>query len=200
MGAWLVLSLPVAPASASILNGVSLDRVNRHLHGHVDDYTHNHGSDRRIYSAALCQKRDLYVYTPPCYNPARQYPVMLWLHGFAQDEKSLLKDVIEKVDEQIACGKLPPMVIAAPDGSLSGEECLANAGSFFVNSNAGRFEDYVMQEVWPFVLTHYSIRPEREAHILAGISMGGGAVYNLGIKYRETFKILIGIFPPLNVR
>ena len=58
---------PCASAPAS-------PRVNRQLHGRVLDYTANHGQDRRIYSPALCQKRDLYVYLPPCYDPCKQYP------------------------------------------------------------------------------------------------------------------------------
>ena len=43
-------------------------------------------------------------------------------------------------------------------------------------------------------------RSEREAHVLAGASMGGGAAYNLSIKYRDRVKHVIGIFPPLNLR
>src|SRR5262249_32351824 len=35
---------------------VRLERANRRLHGTVIDYTHNHGADRRIWSAALCEK------------------------------------------------------------------------------------------------------------------------------------------------
>jgi S-formylglutathione hydrolase FrmB len=57
-----------------------------------------------------------------------------------------------------------------------------------------------MKDVWGFMLANYPIRPEREAHILMGASMGGFSAYNLGIKYRECFKIVAAIFPPLNLR
>src|SRR5213079_2656350 len=62
------------------------------------------------------------------------------------------------------------------------------------------FEDWVMQDVWEFVLARYPIRPEPEAHVLAGVSMGAFAAYNLRIKYRPRFHIVIGIHPPLNLR
>jgi hypothetical protein len=75
-----------------------------------------------------------------------------------------------------------------------------NAGSFYINSLAGRFEDYIIQDVLPFVLRNYPILPEREAHILAGVSMGGFATFNLGFKYRDFFKVIVGVFPPLNLR
>jgi S-formylglutathione hydrolase FrmB len=177
-----------------------LDRLNCRLHGCVIDYTHNHGRDRRIWSSALNEYRDLYVYLPPAFDPHQGYPFMFWLHGFAQDEKSFLEDVVRPIDRAIADGRLPPIIIAAPDGSLRGQVSPFSASSFFINSKAGRFEDFVMQDVWSFMLQNFPIRPEREAHILAGASMGGGAAYNLGIKYRQCFGVVIGFFPPLNTR
>jgi S-formylglutathione hydrolase FrmB len=199
-----VLVLVWGPASAARAHPLRayflLDRVNRRLAGHVDDYTHNHGADRRLWSPALGQCRDLYVYTPPGFDPHRRYPLMLWLHGFAQDEYSFLADVIEPLDRAIAKGRLPPVIIAAPDGSLTGNPCLLTAGSFFLNTPAGAFEDYLMVDVWDFVLGHYPIRPERGAHVVAGVSMGGGAAYNKAFKYSDRFGVVLGVFPPLNVR
>lgn len=196
----LLLTMPVSQAAGQLTTICALDRVNGRIHGSVIDYTHNHGADRRIWSTALCQCRDMYVYLPPGYRPDQPYPLMLWLHGFTQDEKSFLTDVVEKLDEAIVAGKLPPLIAAAPDGSLYGHSCLITPGSFFVNSKAGRFQDYVLDDVWSFMLLHYPIRPEREAHILAGASMGGGGAYNIAIKHRDRFGVVIGIFPPLNNR
>jgi S-formylglutathione hydrolase FrmB len=201
LGVVLVLGLAGAHARAGgwCTRG-ELDRVNRHIHGQVVDYTHNHGADRRIWSDALGQPRDLYVYLPPGFDPCRRYPLVLWLHGFAQDEQSFLLYVAGPLDEAISTGKLPPVIIAAPDGSLGGSPGLTSAGSFFINSDAGRFEDFIMHDVWDFVTAHYPVRPEREAHVLAGVSMGGGGAYNLAIKYRNRVGVVLGIFPPVNWR
>ena len=136
------------------------------------DLTHNHRHDNRIYSESLCTKRDLYVYLPPCYDPAKQYPVMIYLHAVAQDEIGFLR-LVPLIDRAIACGKLPPMIVAAPDGTIHGGPVPWNGGSFYVNSRAGRFEDYIVQDVWNFVKANFSVRPEREYHILSGASMGG---------------------------
>lgn len=197
----LLAAWPIAPVSATPLIGrLQLARTNRKLCGHVIDHTHNHGRDCRIWSAALQEKRDLYVYVPPGYDPCKRYPVMLFLHGFGQDEHSFLRDVVGYIDDAIVAGQLPPMVVAAPDGSLQGRGRLLDPGSFYLNSRAGRFEDYLMQDVWNFVLQNYSIRPEREAHAIVGVSMGGGAAFNLAIKYRDRFKVVLGVYPPLNTR
>jgi len=207
----LALLLALSPAAASqrlseIRHGgrigqIKLERVNRRLHGYLVDYTHNHGADRRIWSPALCAKRDLYVYLPPGYDPQLRYPLVFVLHGFGQDEEFFIDDdLVYRLDAAMACGKLPPMIVAVPDGSISGHACLVSPGSFFVNIPAGRFEDFLMQDVWNFVHCQYPIRPERCAHAMVGVSMGGGAAYNKGIKYRDRIGIVVGIFPPLNTR
>jgi S-formylglutathione hydrolase FrmB len=164
------------------------------------DYTHNHGVDRRLWSEALCQKRDLYVYLPPGFGPAQRYPVGLYFHGFTQDESHFLKYLVPLFDQAIAEGRLPPCIVAAPDGSIPGRPAFHNSASFFANTRAGRFEDYVMQDVWPFLLANYPIRPEREAHVLIGASMGGAAAFRLPFFYPETFRVAVGIFPAVNMR
>jgi S-formylglutathione hydrolase FrmB len=198
----VVLLLSGSRASAHILpRPLKLVRTNHRLHGCVVDYTDNHGHDNRIWSPALCQKRDLYVYLPPGFDCNKRYPFILWLHGFSQDEASFLNDVIPHLDRAIACGQLPPTIIAAPDGSFHGVACLLTTGSFFLNTpRAGAFEDYIMVDVWDFVMRNYPILPEPEAHIAAGVSMGGGAAFNKAIKYPDKFKSVLGIFPPVNLR
>jgi S-formylglutathione hydrolase FrmB len=200
LGAILGVALSCSASPAGVLQGDLLERVNRHIGGRVVDHTHNHGADRRIWSDALGQPRDLYVYLPPGFNPAQCYPLMLWLHGFGQDEVAFLQYVVERLDGEIRAGRLPPIIAAAPDGSLSGEAKPMRAGSFFLNSNAGRFEDFLMQDVWNFLFTHYPLRPEREAHAITGVSMGGGAAFSKAIKYRDRFKVVTGVFPPVNTR
>jgi S-formylglutathione hydrolase FrmB len=175
-----------------------------HLHhmrirGQIVDLTQNHGCDRRIWSRSLYQKRDLYVYLPPCYDANQAYPVVMYLHGFATDEQSFLQ-IAPIIDDAICKGKLPPVIVAAPDGSLDGHGCLTRPGSFWINSNAGCYEDFVLFDVWDYLTHHYSIRPEPGAHVLAGVSMGGFGAFNLGIRHRDCFGVVAGVFPPLNLR
>jgi S-formylglutathione hydrolase FrmB len=197
----LLALIPWSTVSAHPLRRFfELDRVNGRIAGQVLDYTHHHGSDRRIWSPALQQKRDLYVYLPPGFDPGRQYPLAVWLHGFAQDESTFLSDVIIPLDAAMREGRLPPIIIAAPDGSVRGVDCLLSSGSFFLNSEAGRFEDFLMIDVWNFLLDRFPIRPEREAHAILGVSMGAGAAFNKAIKFPHYFGIAVGLFPPLNLR
>jgi hypothetical protein len=200
LGLLLTLNIGLAPATGlRPCTWMTIHYLSKNLHGQVLDFTHNHWGDHRIWSEALCEKRDLYVYLPPCYDPSKQYPAMIYMHGIAQDEVGFLR-LVEMIDHAIVCGKLPPLIIAAPDGSIKGRPSLGSVGSFWINSKAGCFENFVVQDVWGFVTKNFSVRPEPECHILVGASMGGFGAFNLGIKYRCHFKTVAGIFPALHLR
>lgn len=196
-----LLLLPVMLLPGTLLAAHSLDGVNGRLAGQVIDHTNNHGADRRIWSAALGEWRSLYVYLPPGFDPGRHYPVILWMHGVYEDESSLLRPGrLETFDAAIAEGQLPPVIFVIPDGTVTGRPTLYGINPLWLNSQAGNFEDYLIQDVWAFAQQHYPIRPERDAHILAGMSGGAGAAFRLGIKYRAEFGVVFGIHPPLNTR
>ena len=187
-------------APYGVLGSRQLERVQRRLSGQVLDFTHNHGADRRLWSPALGQKRDLYVYLPPGFDPHRQYPLAIYLHGAAQDEHFFLQVLVRHLDEAMVQGHLPPMIVAMPDGSWRGRASMLKPAMFFTNSRMGRFEDYVMQDVWDFLHASFPIRPEREAHMLMGGSMGGSSAFTLGIKHKDRVKLVMGVYPLLNVR
>ena len=210
MAAALLLVLPALPSPAQprpgpFTNSVlvcgrkQVVRLNQRICGQVLDFTHNHGVDRRIWSEAIGMPRDMYVYLPPGFDPRQRYPLMIWLHGFSQDEKKFL-ELAPIFDQMMVGGKLPPFIIAAPDGSISGRPSFTNAGSFYLDSLAGNFEQYLERDVWNFLVTNFPIRPEREAHVLAGASMGGFAAFHHGFERPSRYGVLAGIHPPLNLR
>jgi hypothetical protein len=195
------LVCPLATTHADLLpRPFRLLVVNQQLCGKVINHTANHGRDRRFYSKALCQKRDMYVYLPPGYDPCKQYPLGIVLHGFLADEVFFLDTIAKPLDKAIVEGRLPPMVIAAPDGSPRGVVSFLSTGTFFINSNLGNFEDYLVQDVYDFLMQHYSIRPEPEAHAILGASMGGAAAFANVMKHRDKFGVAAIFAGPLNNR
>ena len=182
-----------------LLGPDAVTKLNRKLAGRVDDYTHNHGSDRRVYSPALERKRDLYAYTPPGYDGKTPFPFMMFLHGLAQDEKIFL-EVVEHFDLAIRNGEMPPMVIVCPDGSVGSGLSVVPTGSFYINSKAGRFGDLIAEDIWDFAHAKFVLRPERDAHVICGASMGGFGAFNVAFKQREKYGNVVGIMPPLNLR
>lgn len=195
---FLVLNVP---ARAQFKNWISLERVDRHLQGQLVDYTSNHGADRRIFSPILQMPRDLYVYLPPGYNPNCAYPLILFLHMANVDEHYFIgSKFLPALEALMLCGAFPPAIVASPDGTISGKNHFHAEHSLYVNGVCGRFEDHIMQEVVPFLMTHFCIRPEREAHALLGLSGGGYGAMNLAIKYRPFFATVAVMAAPVNIR
>ncbi len=196
----VVLAIPTA-ARGQLRNRINLDRLNRRLAGRVDDYTHNHGVDRRLVSPVLGMPRDLYVYVPPGYSTARAYPLVVYLHMGNVDEHTFFgSGRVVELDRLIARGEVPPVVVASPDGTYGGENRLRAEHSLFVNGLGGRFEDHVVGEVVPFVMRAYSIRPEPGAHALLGVSAGGFGALNLALKHRDLFGVVATLAAPANMR
>jgi S-formylglutathione hydrolase FrmB len=175
-------------------------RAARRLAGTLVDYTHRHGADRRFWSPILGERRDLYVYLPPGFDPHQSYPVLIWLHGIDEDERTFVGDGLLLLDAAMACGRLPPMIVAIPNGNIAGRGKLFGSRPLWFNSNLGPYEDYVVGDVWGFVRAHYQIRPERQAHVLGGFSSGGAAAYRIAIRYREQFGAAFSVSGPLNIR
>jgi pimeloyl-ACP methyl ester carboxylesterase len=188
------------PARGQVFDHVNLDRLNGKLHGRVVDHTQNHGADRRIYSPILGRPRDLYVYLPPGYSPSVAYPLIVFLHGADIDEHDFLDpDELKALDWMISTGQIPPVVIAAPDGTYDGKNRIISTHSLWVNGLGGPFEDHVIAEVVPFLMQNYSIHPDRGGHALLGISAGGYGAMAMALRYRDIFGAVATIAGPLNM-
>ena len=157
--------------------------------------------DRRICSPILGRPRDLYVYLPPGYDPSNAYPLILFLHGADVDEHDFLDPGdLKALDGMISQGEIPPVIIAAPDGTLEGKNRITSTHSLWVNGLGGRFEDHIVDEIVPFLMRNYSFRPEREAHALVGVSAGGFGAMAIALKHRDLFAVVATIGGPLNMR
>ena len=64
----------------------------------------------------------------------------------------------------------------------------------------GRFADHIVDKVLPFMFRTYSIRPEREAHGMLGISAGGFRAMAIAMKRRDLVGAVATIAGPLNMR
>ena len=197
----ILLAGAATPARAQLFDLVSLERLNGKLRGHIVDHTHNHGADRRLYSPILGMPRDLYVYLPPDYDPSVAYPLILFLHGADVDEHDFLDPGdLKELDGMMSRGEMPRAVIAAPDGTYNGSNTLVSTHSLWVNGLGGRYEDHVVDEVMPFLSRTYSIRPEREAHALLGVSAGGYGAMAIAIRHRDRIGAVATLAGPLNLR
>jgi len=100
----------------------------------------------------------------------------------------------------IRAGQAPPCVVACPDGGYTGRNFSLDPQSMYINGRGRRFEDHILYEVVPFLMSRFSIRPEREAHAIHGYSSGAFGALSLAIRHRDFFGAVAVIGPPANLR
>lgn len=132
-------------------------------------------------------ERDLYVYVPPGYDPANRYPAVLAIVGFTGTGGYLFnvdplgEPLDRRLDRLIAAGTCPPVIVAAPDcfTRLGGNQYINSAGT-------GRYEDYLVDEIIPFVDASYATLPRGRWGVFGKSSGGYGSIV-LGMRRPDVF-------------
>jgi enterochelin esterase family protein len=128
------------------------------------------------------------VYTPPGYEKSTlKYPVFYLLHGSSDSDNSWTSVGRANfiVDNLIAAGKAKPMIVVMPAGHTT------RAG--FVPGGADEFSRDFLEDIMPYVETHYRVLTDRGSRAMAGLSMGGGQTLTVAIPHLSKFAY-IGVF------
>ena len=122
------------------------------------------------------------IVLPPSFdqNRNRHFPVLYFLHGLGDNEQSFIHsgawNLVEDMREK---GELSDFLLATPNG---------DAG-FYINSKDGKFhyEDFLLEEFFPFIERRYRAAPGRTHRAIAGISMGGYGALHLAFAHPQLF-------------
>ncbi len=148
-----------------------------------------HGSVTRhfYYSDVTKGTREIYIYTPPGYDPSRKYPVLYLVGGSGELAHNWMEEGRANfiLDNLIAEGKAKPMIIAVPNNQL-----LHRMHPDHVNRTFDLFERDLKNHIVPFVDTHYSTIKNKHGRALSGLSMGGRHSMLIGLKNLDTFGSL----------
>ncbi|GAB4437128.1 MAG: alpha/beta hydrolase-fold protein [Anaerolineae bacterium] len=134
-------------------------------------------------------RRALPVYLPPGYHTGnRRYPAVYLLTGFTGRGAFMLNDsafdepIQERLDRLIGSGQIQPMIVVLPDAFTR------YGGSQYLNSGAtGQYEDYLIEEIVPFVDSHYRTLAEPGYRAIAGKSSGGFGALVQGMRHPDLF-------------
>lgn len=154
-----------------------------------------HGVIHRHYyaSESVGHERPLMVYTPPGYTADKQYPLVLLLHGFGDDETAWTEVGRAHfiADNLIAAGQIEPVVIAMPWGHPVPVPEGDRPDDYRERNNAAYRED-LMKSVLPFVESNYRVRREAAGRSIVGLSMGGGHALDTGFRNTDQFSAIGG--------
>jgi len=153
------------------------------------DVPHGDIRTERYFSNATGSWRELNVYTPPGYdeNTDREYPVLYLQHGGGENEWGWVIQgrTANIMDNLIAEGKAEPMLVVMSNGHVNRE--VPNAPQGYNSEGMALFRDELVNNVIPFIEGKYRVRADRKARALAGLSMGGGQSFYVGLQNLDVF-------------
>lgn len=207
-GTWTLKVGPVKPdiyVYKFIIDGVTVPDPNNTFTGFADQpgwsnlVVHGNGPSyydakpvphgavtRHIYhSDVLKGEREMYVYTPPGYDPKKKYPVLYLLGGSGELASGWSLDGRANfiMDNLLAEGKAVPMIIAMPNNQV-----IHRGDPKHVELTFDLFEQELRKQIVPFVDKNYSTRTDRRGRALAGLSMGGRHTQFVGFKNLDLFS------------
>lgn len=147
-----------------------------------------HGSVQLVpyRSQALGVDREVCVYTPPGYEQSSErYPVLYLLHGSGGYDRCWIDmgkaNLI--LDNLIAEKKAVPMIVVMPSGHVPPGSKSAPEGT-----PGGQFGADLIGDVLPLVERRFRVLADRDHRAIAGLSMGAGHTYAIGLSRLDLFS------------
>lgn len=124
------------------------------------------------------------VYLPPGFSPTKRYPVIYLLHGM-QGSPSEFWDSLQLAgvaDGLISSGEAKPFIAVMP---VAGPRTNPNGGEW-----AGVWEDYLLQDVVPWVDANLPVLTGPANTALEGLCAGGFGAVDIGLRHPGLFGTL----------
>lgn len=178
---------PVVKAGTSVYGSVLEIRGEKLLFDQLQEVPKGDIHILSYTSSSLKRPRKMYVYVPDSYytNPDRTFPVLYLRHGGGDRESSWTEDGRAGIilDNLIAARKAEPMLVVMThgltDGSWSGGSTVEGMRDL---------EAELLEDVLPLIEQRYRVRKERSSRAIAGLSMGGGQAYVMGLRNLHLFS------------
>lgn len=139
--------------------------------------------------------RKILVYLPAGYDEpsSQRYPVIYFLPN--PFEESYRYDFDRNnaqslFDRAIAAGVIGKFILVAVDMNTP------LGSSWYVNSSAtGNWEDFMVQELVPYVDANFKTLPSRDSRGIAGIFIGGYGAIRFGMRHPDVFGSVYAMHP-----
>jgi enterochelin esterase-like enzyme len=155
-------------------------------------------------------KRKAVVYLPPGYSKDAKYPVFFLLHGAGGNETNWSKAGAAGtiLDNLYADKKIVPMIVVMPYGyAMDPKDVPQFKGKGFKDKGKDKIKDGLkdkgkgkafkglpnplgddlVKDLLPYLEAHFPLKTGPENRAIAGLSMGGGQSFRIGLKNLDTF-------------
>jgi putative tributyrin esterase len=156
-----------------------------------------------VHSTALGVDKRVAVYLPPSYDhePARRYPVVIYLHGlYGAESDWLAKGGLDATADSLARAGKGEAILVMPDGddgwwtNWAVESSNASCADTLRSEDPSRYcvrqhryDDWIARDLVAFVDARYRTRADREHRGIAGLSMGGAGALTIALRHPELF-------------
>lgn len=145
------------------------------------DVPHGAISVRYYKSSTLGETRRLHVWTPSGYEKSMEkLPVLYLIHGGLESDAfwPTIGRAGEILDNLMAEGKIRPMIVVMPNGSIPVRN---------LTDEVPLFTDDFVRCIIPFIEDNYRVKTGPENRAVIGLSMGGMEVLDLMLKHYDLF-------------
>ena len=167
----------------------------------VKDVPHGQVTQVLYPSAATGQTLRAFVYLPPQYDGKKKFPVLYLQHGWGEDETAWSNQGHANLimDNLIAEGKCNPFIIVMTYGLTNGARIGGLARFDFTV-----FEKVLVDELIPYIDSHFKTIAKKEMRAMAGLSMGAMETRNITLARPEVFGyyglLSGGVYSPADIK
>jgi len=125
------------------------------------------------------------IYLPPEYSTNKKYSVMYLIHGYGGSETDWFSgggSANVMMDNLISDGNIKPFIIVTVNANTS-------------KVSDANFPSDVINNLIPYVDSHYSVYTDRLHRAIAGLSYGGPQSYNIALTNMDKFAYVGGFSP-----
>lgn len=153
------------------------------------------------YSNTCKRNRNFNILLPDGYSDDKKYPVMYAMHGYWQNEDTLIDENDESmrlrqiIGNAIAAGEAEDMIVVFPYIYASATQDACSAMDDANNAAYDNFINELTNDLMPYIEANYSVKTGKDNTALTGFSMGGRESLYISNKRPDLFGYVGAICP-----
>ncbi len=167
-------------------SGIEIPAHDQELYA-LKDVPHGNVEQILFPSKSTNTSRRAFVYTPPGYekDKSKKYPVLYLQHGWGEDETAWSNQGHANLimDNMIAASRIKPFIIVMTYG-MTNEIKFGGLRNFDITP----FQTVLIDELIPYIDTHYQTLSDQSHRAMAGLSMGGMETHTITLNKPEMFS------------